>query len=196
MSLDSLSPPSAPLSPKEKSLAALAAYIAAGCRPCTSHWLDEARAKGACERGVRLAIETGLSVRTSATGAMADFAASLQAGPPVLDEEFRSQRAGLIEIMACGAAFAVRSTTELEHHIDLARRSGAGTEQIGAALVLARGVRAAAGKEVDKVVEQAGLDVRARLAGTSCCEKPAAGDSAPVSTCGCHGACGNQGLTP
>ena len=187
MSLEPSAPSSAPLSPKEESLAALAASIAAGCRPCTSHWLDEARANGACERSVRLAIETGLSVRTSATGAMAEFAASLQTGTPVLDEEFRSQRAGLIEIMACGAAFAVRSTTELEHRIDLARRRGASTEQMGAALGLARGVRAAAGKEVDKVVAQAGLDVRAKLAGTSCCEKSAAGDSAPVSTCGCQG---------
>jgi alkylhydroperoxidase/carboxymuconolactone decarboxylase family protein YurZ len=187
MSLDSLSPPSAPLSPKEESLAALAASIAAGCRPCTSHWLDEARAKGACERGARLAIETGLSVRTSATGAIAEFAASIQAGSPVLDEEFRSQRARLIEVMACGAAFAVRSTTELEHRIDLARRRGASTEQIGAALVIARGVRAAAGNEVNNVAEQAGLDVRAKLAGTSCCETPAATDFAPEPACNCHG---------
>ena len=187
MFLDALSPPSAPLSAKEESLAALAASIATGCRPCTSHWLDEARAKGACERGVRLAIETGLSVRASATGAMAEFAASLQAGPPALDEEFRSQRAELIEVMACCAAFAVRSTTELEHRIDLARRRGASSEQIGAALVMARGVRAAAGKEVDKVVEQAGLNVRARLAGTSCCEAPAAVASAPKPACNCSG---------
>jgi alkylhydroperoxidase/carboxymuconolactone decarboxylase family protein YurZ len=185
MSLDSLSPPSAPLSPKEESLAALAASIAVGCRPCTSHWLDQARAKGACERGVRLALETGLAVRTSATGAMAEFAASLQAGPPVLNEEFRSQRAGLIEVMACGAAFALRSTTELERRIDLARRRGVSTEQIGAALVLARGVRAGAGKEVDKVVEQAGLDVHAKLARALCCEAPVATESAPV--CNCSG---------
>ena len=187
MSLDSLSPPSAPLSPKETSLAALAASIAAGCRPCPSHWLDEARAKGACERGVRLAIETGLSVRTSATGAMAEFAASLQSGPPALDEEFRLQRAGLIEVMACGAAFALRSTTDLEHRIDLARGRGASSEQIGTALVIARAVRAAAGKEVDKVVEQAGLDVRAKLAGTSCCEAPAVAASAPKPACNCSG---------
>ena len=183
MSLDSLSPPSAPLSAKEESLAALAASIAAGCRPCTSHWLDQARAKGACERGVRLAVETGLSVRTRATAAMAEFAASLQARPPVLDEAFRSQRAGLIEVMACGAALAVRSTTELEQRIDLARRRGVSTEQIGAALALARGVRAAAGKEVDKVVEQAGLDVHAKLAGTLCCEAPVETESAPVCNC-------------
>jgi len=185
MSLDSLSPPSAPLSPKEESLAALAASIAAGCRPCTSHWLDEARAKGACERGVRLAIETGLSVRTSATAAMAEFAASLQSGPTVLDVEFRSQRAGLIEVMACAAAFALRSTADLEQRIDLARRRGASSEQIGNALGIARGVRAAAGKEVDKVVAQAGLDVRAKLAGTSCCVAPAAAASAPKPACDC-----------
>jgi len=187
MSLDSLSPPSAPLSPEEESLAALAASIAAGCRPCTSHWLDQARAEGASERGVRLAIETGLSVRTRATGAMAEFAASLQTSSLVLDEEFRLQRAGLTEVMACGAAFAVRSTTELEHRIDVARRRGASSARIGTALALARGVRIAAGKEVDKVVAQAGLEVRSKLAGTSCCATQTAADSAPEPACGCHG---------
>jgi hypothetical protein len=86
--------PSVPHPPKEASLAGLAASIAAGCRPCTKHWIDQARAKGACERGIRLAIETGLVVRTSATEAMVGFAASIQNSPPAFDAEFRLQRAG------------------------------------------------------------------------------------------------------
>jgi alkylhydroperoxidase family enzyme len=183
MSHDSSTPLSAQLSAKEEALAALAASIAAGCRPCTSHWIDEARTRGACERGVRLAIETGLSVRRSATSEMTQFADSLQAGPPSLDEEFRSQRARLIDVMACAAAFAVRSSTDLQHCIDLGRKRGASADQLGAALAMARGVRAGADKEVDKIVRQAGLDVRVKLAGPSCCEVPAS--SAPG--CGCAG---------
>ena len=177
MSLDSSTPLSAQLSAKEEALAALAASIAAGCQPCTRSWIDEARTRGACERSVRLAMETGLSVRGSATNSMTKFADSLQASPPAVDEEFRSQRAGLIDVMACAAAFAVRSSTDLEHFIDLGRKRGASADQLGAALAMARGVRAGADKEVDKIVRQAGLDVRVKLAGTSCCE--VAASSAP-----------------
>jgi hypothetical protein len=39
---------------------------------------------------------------------------------------------------------------------------------------------------VDKVVQKAGLDGRAKPARTSCCEPPAAADSAPESACGCR----------
>ena len=184
--------PSAPLSPKEASLAGLAASIAAGCRPCTNHWLDQARAKGACERGIRLAIETGLAIRTTATEAMAEFAASIQAGPLAIDPEFRSQRAGLIEVMACGAALAVRSTTDLEHQVDLARGHGASTAHISAAIAIARAVCTGAQKEVDQVVRRAGLDLQAKPAQpaqTSGCETPSATDPAPQPGCNCDRGC-------
>ena len=179
--------PDATLSVKEEALAGLATSIAAGCRPCTRRWLDEARAAGACERGIRLAMETGLSIRTSATSAMADFAASLQVGPPVVDEAFKSERARLVEVFACGAAFAVRSPEDLEHRISLARGRGATSAQMGAALAISRAVCAAASKEVDKVVRDEGLDVRPKLAGTWCCDAPSETAPAREPGCGCNG---------
>jgi len=176
-----------PLSPKEESLAGLAASIAAGCRPCTSHWLNQARSKGACERGIRLAIETGLSIRTSATAAMAEFAASIQGATPTIDKEFRAQRTGLIEIMACGAALTVRSATDLEHRIDLARGLGQSTAQISAAFAIANAVCAGANNEVDNVILRAGLDTKtAKTAKTTCCETPSTDAPAPQTACNCH----------
>jgi alkylhydroperoxidase/carboxymuconolactone decarboxylase family protein YurZ len=178
---------SAGLSVKEETLAGLAASIAAGCRPCTRRWLHESRVAGACERGIRLAIETGLSVRTSATSAMADFAASIQAGAPELDDTFRSERARLTEVFACGAALSLRSTENLKGRIDSARQHGATGTQIGAVFAIARAVCATAGEEVEKVVRRAGLEAAPKLAGKWCCEALSVADPAPPAGCGCGG---------
>jgi alkylhydroperoxidase/carboxymuconolactone decarboxylase family protein YurZ len=175
---------SAALSVKEEALAGLAASIAAGCRPCTRRWLNEARAAGACERGIRLAIETGLSVRSSATSAMADFAASIQAGSPELDQAFRSERARLTEVFACGAALSLRSTEDFKRRLAAARQHDATGTQIGAALAIARAVCTVAGEEVEKVIRRAELDTAPRLAGKWCCESL---DPVPAKGCGCGG---------
>lgn len=114
------------------------------------------------------------------------------AGPPAIDAEFRSQRAGLIEVMACGAALAVRSTTDLEHRVDFARGHGASTAHISAAIAIARAVCTGAQEEVDKVVRRAGVDLQpkpAQPAQTSCCETPSAADTAPQTGCNCNGEC-------
>jgi alkylhydroperoxidase/carboxymuconolactone decarboxylase family protein YurZ len=176
---------STPLSVKEEALAGLAASVAAGCRPCARRWLSAARSAGACERGLRLAIETGLSVRSDATREMADFAAALQADPPELDQAFRSERARLVEVLACGAALALNSSEGLERHIGAARSHGASHAQIGASLAIAHAVRNAAGDEAANVVQRAGVDVAPRLSGKWCCESLRVADPAPP--CGCQG---------
>jgi alkylhydroperoxidase/carboxymuconolactone decarboxylase family protein YurZ len=175
---------SAALSIKEEALAGVAASIAAGCRPCTRRWLHAARGAGACERGIRLAIETGLAVRSAATREMADYAAALQPGPPEVDDAFRAERARLVEVLACGAALAVRSVEGLEQRIQAACDRGATPTQIGSAIAIARAVAKASGDEAEKVVTYADLGPQPTLSGTWCCETLSTADRAP---CNCEG---------
>jgi alkylhydroperoxidase/carboxymuconolactone decarboxylase family protein YurZ len=174
----------AALSIKEEALAGVTASIAAGCRPCTRRWLHAARGAGACERGIRLAVETGLAVRSAATREMADYAATLQAGPPEVDETFRAERARLVEVLACGAALAVHSVEGLEQRIMSACDRGATPAQIGSALAIARAVSKASGDEAEKVVTHADLGPQPKLSGKWCCETLSAADRAP---CDCEG---------
>ena len=175
---------SAALSIKEEALAGIAASIAAGCRPCTRRWMHAARGAGACERGIRLAVETGLAVREASTREMAEYAAALQKGVPELDEAFRTERARLVEVFACGAALAVRSVEGLEERIAAASDRGAAPAEIGSAILIARAVAKAAGDEAEKVVTHADLGPQPTLSGKWCCESLSAADRAP---CGCEG---------
>jgi alkylhydroperoxidase/carboxymuconolactone decarboxylase family protein YurZ len=175
---------SATLSIKEEALAGITASIAAGCRPCTRRWMHAARGAGACERGIRLAVETGLAVRSAATREMADFAAALQPGAPEVDEAFRAERARLVEVLACGAALAVRSVEGLEQRIMAASDRGATPTQIGSAIAIARAVAKASGDEAEKVVTCADLGPQPTLSGKWCCETLSSADHAP---CACEG---------
>ena len=172
---------------KEEALAGIAASIASGCRPCTRRWLQAARAQGACERSIRLAIETGLAVRADATREMADFADAQQGSPPDLDDAFRTDRTRLVEVFSCGAALAVRSAVGLERHIDSARGYGATTAQISTAVSIGRAVCTMAGQEVEKVIGRSALDASPTFSGNWCCEALSAGAVAPETGCGCAG---------
>ena len=174
------------LSPKEEALIGIAASIAGGCRPCTRRWLKAARSAGACERSVRLAIETGLSVHATATREMADFAEAQQGSVPDVDEAFQSARARFVELLSCGAALAARSAVGLERHLDSARGFGATPPQIGTALAIGRAVGEMAAEEAQKVIRRAGLDGPATLSGPWCCDTLSAATKAPGG-CGCTG---------
>ncbi len=167
--------------------AGIAASIASGCRPCTRRWLQAARAQGACERSIRLAIEAGLAVRADATREMADFADAQQSNPPELDDAFRADRARLFEVFSCGAALAVRSAVGVERHIDSARGLGATTAQISTAVSIGRAVCKMAGEQAEKVIGRSGLDPTPTFSGNWCCESLSAGAVAPETPCGCPG---------
>lgn len=79
------------LSTKERALIGLGAAIGAGCQPCTRILIQAARKAGACERGIRLAIESGLVARTNATEAMVRWGEPEQGEPPILDAAFRAE---------------------------------------------------------------------------------------------------------
>ena len=175
------------LSAKEEALVGIAASVASGCRPCTRSWIRAARQQGACERGIRLAIESGLAVREAATREMADFAEAQQGTVPDLDAAFRADRTSLVEVLSCAAAIGVQSSVGLERHIDSARGYGATTQQISAAVVLGRAIRHEAGKQVEKVVARSDLEAAPALRGSWCCETLLAEGSAPAEECGCRG---------
>ena len=178
---------SSSLSVKEEALSGVAASIAAGCRPCTHKWLHAARAAGACERGIGLAVETALAARATATREMADFAAALLAGSPEVDEAFRSERARLVEVFACSAALAVNNTDDLGRRIAMGRALGATSTQLGAAIAIARAVGDGARSEALKVVTREELDGPPKLSGKWCCEALSGRDLAPKAGCGCEG---------
>src|SRR5512141_1408164 len=104
------------LSEKEKALVGLGAAVAAGCRPCTQILIRAARAAGAGERGIRLAIESGLYAGTSAARAMEAFAESEQGSTPELDDGFRAEKEKITALILAGAGLAASSTELLTRY--------------------------------------------------------------------------------
>jgi alkylhydroperoxidase/carboxymuconolactone decarboxylase family protein YurZ len=176
-----------PLTAKQEALAGVAASIASGCRPCTRIWMQAARKQGACERSIRLAIDSGLAVREAATREMADFAEAQQGAVPDVDDAFRAERTSLIEVFSCAAATAAQTALGLERHIDSARGYGATTEQISVAVAIGRAIRKEAGKQVEKVVNRCELTAAPSLAGEWCCETLKSDAAEPPKGCCCDG---------
>ena len=162
---------------KQKHLIGVGASIAAGCQPCTLSFVAAAREAGACERGVRFAVESGLAGRDRATAGMSAFA-SEELGSPELDAAFRAERALLDALIGVAAAIAGNVASLVKPAVDGARKLGATNEQIELAAVIARKAKRGAEHEADTALTEA-------LAGKgeeACCPKPSA---EPVSGCGC-----------
>jgi AhpD family alkylhydroperoxidase len=163
------------LNQKEKDLIALSASVAAGCRPCTEHFVNASHQAGACDRGVTLAIETALEVRTSAIETMVAWAKRCQPVQPELDAEFRDSKRLVAALAAVAAAAAVNSVPDLEARSAAARKAGASAEQVRAAIGITHSVQRVA---IEKVV------AAPLTANASCCAPPETG--AKVPGCGCR----------
>lgn len=170
---------------KEKALVGIAAAIAAGCRPCTRTLIRAARAEGACERGIRLAIETGLYAGTCATRAMAEWAVSEQGGAPQLDASFRAEKERLTALILAGASLAASSTELLGRYVAEAEALDWSKDQLGAALAAARTVARTAASKIESRAERLGLSLREEAAG--CCpgDQEAATEAPATGDCGC-----------
>src|SRR5512145_3269634 len=114
---------------KQKHLIGVGAAVAAGCHPCTTSYVAAAREAGACERGVRFALENGFVGRVDATGATEAFANSAFARPE-LDASFREERALLGALIRVAAAIAGNSAPLVLPRIEAARALGATNDQI------------------------------------------------------------------
>jgi hypothetical protein len=146
-----------PLSAKEKSLVGIGAAIAAGCQPCTRSLIQSARAAGACERGIRLAIEAGLAARTRATEAMALWAETEQGQAPALDASFRLEKEKLAALISAAATYAAHSTATLANQIVNAEVHDWTKVQIAEAFTVGRAVAQSAAKKVEAAAMRQGL---------------------------------------
>jgi AhpD family alkylhydroperoxidase len=178
---------------KEKALVGIGAAVAAGCRPCVHTLIRAARAEGACERGIRLAIETGLYAGTCATRAMAEWAQGEQGGAPELDASFRAEKERLTALILAGASLAANSGELLGRYVGEAQALDWSKEQIGAALAAARTVARTAAGKIDATTTRLGLSLSEGAEG--CCPSDAETvEAAPVAAGGCG--CGKGTACP
>lgn len=128
------------LSAKDKTLIAVGAAIAAGCRPCLERTIHLARNSGACERSIRLAIETALDARAKQLESLADWAETVQGGKPEVEDSFRRERAQLVNLVRCGSALALRDAGGLPGRIAASVETGSNQRMLATALAIARSV--------------------------------------------------------
>ena len=174
------------LSAKEQVLVGIGAAIVAGCQPCTTRLIRSARAAGACERSIRLAIESGRSASTSAIEAMVLWAEREQGQTPELDETFRLEKEKLAALISAGAAYAAHSTATLDRQLLNAQAYDWTNVQIAEALSVASTVAKTAAGKVEAAAARVGFPI-AKL-DDSCCSESRAADSSqtPASDgCGC-----------
>lgn len=164
---------------KEKILVGIGAAVAAGCRPCTRTLLRAARATGACERSIRLAIETGLYAGTCATREMAAWAQAEQGAAPELEAEFRAEKEKLTALVLAGAALAANSTELLGRYLADAESLDCSREEIEGALAAAHTVSRTAAAKVESAAGRLGFTLK-KVASAYCNE----GEEAETPTAG------------
>jgi len=180
------------LTEKERVLIALGASVAAGCQPCTAHHVKAARAAGACDRSVSLAVETALAGRNGATSAMDEWAQRCQGARPEIDAEFRAQKRLIAVLTSIATAVAVNSVPDLQRHLTAAMERGVRPDQIQAAIEIARRVKRTAEEKIEAVTSNLAVRVQPATpapAGTGCCgADPAASEVAAGARtdCGCR----------
>jgi RNA polymerase sigma-70 factor, ECF subfamily len=162
---------------KQKHLIGVGAAVAAGCQPCTTSFMAAARAAGACERGARHALETGLRSRQAALAAMQTFADETFARPQ-LDEAFLADRKVLEALTGVAAALAGNAAGLLDARVEQARKLGATDAQIKLAGQIGVTARRGAEKEADAAFTRA----LGGATGDACCDKP--GSDCATGGCG------------
>ena len=174
------------LSDKEKALVGIGAAVAAGCRPCTRTLIRAARAAGACERGIRLAIETGLYAGTCATRDMAMWAGTEQGAAPELDTAFRAEKEKLTALVLAGATLAANSTELLGRSLGEAEALDWSKGEIEAALAAAHTVARTAATKIEAAASRLGFSLQDEP--SACCtggEEPEAAEPSAAGGCGC-----------
>jgi alkylhydroperoxidase/carboxymuconolactone decarboxylase family protein YurZ/uncharacterized metal-binding protein len=182
---------------KQKHLIGIGAAIAAGCQPCTASFVKAAQAAGACERGVRFAIEGGLSARDSATAVMSGFANETFAHPEI-DAAFRAERALLHALIGVAAAVAGNAAPSVKTRVDAARTLGATDDQIRTAAQIARTARRGAETETESALSTALGDApQPPCCADGCADtasEPSEGGASTGAACGCSGSSSGPGF--
>ncbi|OAN55173.1 hypothetical protein A6A04_10915 [Paramagnetospirillum marisnigri] len=126
------------MSTLEKELVALAISVAAGCRPCVTHHLVEARKAGADDTAIETAVAGAVCVRKAATEGMRRHALGLD---PVKKGCGCAVAEPLAEMISLGAALAVNCTAEIHKHLGAARSLGLQQNRLDAIFALAATIR-------------------------------------------------------
>lgn len=128
-----------PLNMHDKEVIAVAASVAAGCRPCTTYHLKEARRAGVSEDDIAKAVAGAVCVRGAATEGMRRHGLGLEV--PKADCGCGVAADRLAELAALGASLAVNCTANIEKHLAFARQIGVTEDDIRAAAALATMIR-------------------------------------------------------
>lgn len=172
------------LSTKERALVGIGAAIATGCQPCTRILMQLARKAGACERSIRLAVESGLQARVRATEAMASWAEAEQGNAPTLDALFLAEKQRLAALIETAAAYAVNSTATLHNEVEQAEALDWANAQIGEALSIGRAVARTAVQKVEKASVCLGFEF-VEVSNSNCGSSRAAEDGLLSASDGC-----------
>lgn len=172
------------LSTKDQVLVGIGAAVAAGCRPCTRTLIRAARAAGACERAIRLAIETGQYAGTCATRDMASWAEREQGAAPALDATFRAEQEKLTALVLAGAALAASSTELLGRYVAEAEAVDWSKDAIEAALAVSHTVARTAATKVEFATARLGFSLR-EVASAHCKEGEERESVEPAAAGGC-----------
>ena len=178
-------------SDKERALISVAASVGSGCRPCTAYHIKSARAAGARERSIFVAIEAALAGRASASSAIGVWAERCQGVRPEVDPEFRASKRLIADLMSIATAVAVNSAPDLERHLAAARESGATVEQIRSAIGIARKIQRVAQEKIEAItdrLEEQVPSIARTPSTTGCCSPEQA--AAPEATVGNTSGCG------
>ncbi len=141
-------------SPKEKGLVAVAASIASGCLPCTTHHLKAAREAGATEAEIGEVMEIALSARNNATQIMAEAAQGNPNPSYPLEEHSGPLRQPMRELVSLAAAMACNSAKGLEVNLTRAQAAGVTPRLIRTAVLIAQAVREEASDQAEAVFER------------------------------------------
>ncbi|MBP2316510.1 carboxymuconolactone decarboxylase family protein [Azospirillum soli] len=105
----------------DKELVAVAVSVAAGCRPCTTYHLMEARREGATDAEIEKAVAGAVCMRSSASEGMRRHALDQS---PAKDGCGCATTDARAELIAVGASLAVNCTSNLDKHLAAARALG------------------------------------------------------------------------
>jgi len=162
------------LTSREKELVAVGASVAAGCKPCTSYHLKEARKTGVAEDEIRQAVADAMCVRSSATDIVRRHALEASADGreiPACGCSDPTTRIG--ELVSIGAAFAVNCPSNLGKHLKAGEQAGVTDDEVKAVTELAAFIKKMAASHVERLVglnKDAAMELQATEKGTaSCC---------------------------
>lgn len=144
-----------PMTLHDKELVAVAISVAAGCRPCTTYHLAEARRQNVSDATIEAAITCAIDVRSRAAEGMRRHAQGLTSEDNSGCGCQSTQP--LDELIALGAALAVNCAENTAKHLAGAQRLGVQQDHLDETVALVRMIRGQAVKHAEARITEAGV---------------------------------------